>query len=228
MFARARSASPTFICHPTLSTVVASTLLLSKVVLYFDRVRQVRRLQHVHYHGFDLLRGLAFFHSFQDAVQRSDPHVVLLLVYWFQLLKFSLQASQVFGVLLLHVENADNFLHTLLDSRFEFGLEVVLHEGSTDVRVALEAQKRSRVHASEALEQLLVAIEEIFVNLDFVALHKPLSVLLGLLDGVKVCVGELAHLVLLPAAGVHERDSQDSVHLHGRLVRLDPVVHVVF
>ena len=73
----------------------------------------------------------------------------------------------------------------------------------------------------------MVAIEEIFVDLDFVALHQPFSFLLSLFYSVKVSVSELAHLVLFSAAGVHERYSQHSLHLDGRLVRFNPIVHVV-
>ena len=73
----------------------------------------------------------------------------------------------------------------------------------------------------------MVAIEEIFVDFDFVALHQPISFLLSLLNSVKVSVSELAHPVLFFAAGVHERYSQDSLHLDGRLVRFDPIIHAV-
>lgn len=73
----------------------------------------------------------------------------------------------------------------------------------------------------------MVAIEEIFVDLDFVALHQLISFLLSLLYSVKVSVSEPAHLVLFFATGVHERYSQYSIHLDRCLVSFNPIVHVV-
>ena len=73
----------------------------------------------------------------------------------------------------------------------------------------------------------MVAIEEIFVDLNFVALHQLISFLLSLLYSVKVSGSELAHLVLFSATGVHELYSQNSIHLDRCLVSFNPIVHAV-
>ena len=84
-----------------------------------------------------------------------------------------------------------------------------------------------QVHRHKTFEELLITIEKIVIDLNIKTLHYSLTLILAIVSGKEVLLGQLVIVTFLFVARVHDCQIYDTVHLARQVVGLGPVLEFV-